>query len=460
MPQCATADAPLVVDMHPFLECPSTLADYSGWLQLATSECFVVLWPIGNTDPDLTPGLCWAVPAGNKGLDASDPDKETNSCCCVDFGAEDPLNPLDPEEIGDLEFVRESAVRAVDAVANESNGVVSIDPRRIYVTGHSNGCYASFGMAMRHSDFVAGTACMAGLWVTPPALDYSPVPMWVVNGDKDLVAPVVGFDLFGAFVPSTAVSFENLSSLNGCNGGVEESSVRVPAMDLLISQGRLSSRKALGCTGGATVEFVRLSTAGHIPYQGAPEAFPPPPLASVTSVDTTLLAWNFLASFSRDNIPPEFVITRDPTRRPTMRPTSSPSNTPTRRPTARPTDEPSLQPTSRPTNRPTSGPSTMPTEISTSGPVQVSFTSLPSSVSSPMPSNQAVEPTDQPSVSPVQAVNTQPPTSPPTGPTNEGGVTNESGLESDSQVGSSGTAVSIRDTLLCLLLTPLLVLQQ
>ena len=35
-------------------------------------------------------------------------------------------------------------------------GIYKIDPRRIYVTGHSNGGYMSHRMACDHSDLIAG----------------------------------------------------------------------------------------------------------------------------------------------------------------------------------------------------------------------------------------------------------------------------------------------------------------
>ena len=347
VPECASGDTPLVFDMHPFMMCPSEYAVYSGWLQLAQKECFVVVWPIGLTDPEDSTSLCWATPAGNAGVDPTAPNKETQSCCCINGAAEDPKNPVDPEEVGDLEFVREIGSIVVNDVSKSTSAQVEINTRRIYMTGHSNGCYLSFGMSMRHSDFIAGTACMAGLWVTPPAIDYLPVPMWSVIGSLDVVAPPSGYDSKDTgYIPSYSTAFNNLMALNGCTG-TKEVEIPVPDMNTFFAKGKLETLTATGCNNDATVEFLTLSTAGHTPYLGVPEYLPLPPFAASTTVDTTRLAWDFLSSFERETQPPEFkeidvvrqVVTGQATLEEpvTTSPTGIPSASPSMRPTVSPT---------------------------------------------------------------------------------------------------------------------------
>ncbi|CAB9505942.1 expressed unknown protein [Seminavis robusta] len=151
------------------------------------------------------------------------------------------------------------------------------------MTGHPNGCYASFGMAMQHSDLVAAMACMTGHWVPPPATNYTPVPIWALHGARDIIAPTNRVDLLGAaYVPAKALAFDRLSALHECtNNNVTTTEDAVPEMDVLLTgRGTLTTQTATSCPHGATVEFVTLSTAGHIAFPAIPEFLPLPPFAT------------------------------------------------------------------------------------------------------------------------------------------------------------------------------------
>ena len=99
-----------------------------------------------------------------------------NCCCTRDLGA----TLLSPEETQDLLFLRSTLLGVVQTVAADASNGIASDPKRTYVTGHSNGCVAALSLAATSSDIVAGAACHAGAMVTPLAADYTPVPVWYV----------------------------------------------------------------------------------------------------------------------------------------------------------------------------------------------------------------------------------------------------------------------------------------
>lgn len=309
IPACASGKIPLVYDLHPLSVCPSLFIEYTGWYEKASKECFGVVWPIGLTDQADAGDICFAVPAGFAGLDPNNPTRETSSCCCVDFDDDNPFNPVESDDVDEVGFLRQIGSLVVAKVEADPSTSASIDTRRIYMSGHSNGCYLSLAMAMRNSDFVAGVACMAGLLLTSPAPDYSPTPIWEVHGARDIIAPPGGVSIPGPiFLPSLQTTFDTLVDLNGCQE-VTVTREPVQGMGLLFSgEGSLSRNVASGCTNNATVEVVVLSNGGHIPYSRAEEMFPPPPLAASTTVDTTALAWDFLSIRQLQELPPEFRI--------------------------------------------------------------------------------------------------------------------------------------------------------
>jgi hypothetical protein len=46
IPDCAEGSVPLVYDIHGVQSCPKYAANYTGWFQKASEECFVVVWPV------------------------------------------------------------------------------------------------------------------------------------------------------------------------------------------------------------------------------------------------------------------------------------------------------------------------------------------------------------------------------------------------------------------------------
>lgn len=65
----------------------------------------------------------------------------------------------------------------------------TIDPDRIYVTGHSMGGIGAFGALASYPDVFAAGLVVSGLWdpMKAPALYYTPV--WALHGEKDRQIP-------------------------------------------------------------------------------------------------------------------------------------------------------------------------------------------------------------------------------------------------------------------------------
>jgi polyhydroxybutyrate depolymerase len=66
------------------------------------------------------------------------------------------------------------------------------DPKRVYVTGHSNGGGMSFRLAAKLADRIAAIATVAGLVADPDPRPSRPVPTLFILGTKDPLTPLAG----------------------------------------------------------------------------------------------------------------------------------------------------------------------------------------------------------------------------------------------------------------------------
>ena len=136
----------------------------SVWMTVAEREKFLVLYPLGAKGEGRRAKTGW------------------NDCRTDADG-----NP----DVDDVKFVRQ----LVDFAAESLGG----DRKRVYVTGMSNGGHMTMRVAMQMSDEVAAVAPVAALLpksseCAPPA---TPVPILMMNGTKDPLAPFNGGTMAG-----------------------------------------------------------------------------------------------------------------------------------------------------------------------------------------------------------------------------------------------------------------------
>lgn len=296
LPEGLDGEVPLVMDIHGSGSCPVFSSAYTGWAQQALEHQFVLIYPVGVTDPEISDISCWALEGGAKvgGESSTTP----TDCCCVKetffgFGAE--LVP--PQETMDTEILKsmfDDVVTNMNDILPTSN--VTIDTTRIYVTGHSNGCIASMALAAVYSESIAAVACYGGSLVTEFAANYSATPVFSVHGLLDGEIPLDGLE-FGSLLdgvvgvlPATRDVFHYVADKNGCSPDILWDNTTLGA-----DVGTIQSR--VGCTNDANVTLVLLNTAGHTPYLGANDDLSLNPGAMPTTVDTTAMGWEFISQF-------------------------------------------------------------------------------------------------------------------------------------------------------------------
>ena len=104
----------------------------------------------------------------------------------------------------------------------------SIDKKKVYVTGLSNGGFMSYRMAQDHADLITAIVPIAGVgfkkWPNQPK---NPVSVLHIHGTKDSVIKWKGGWIVGREYPSAKENFANWRKFNKCNKEVDVSKVKI-----------------------------------------------------------------------------------------------------------------------------------------------------------------------------------------------------------------------------------------
>lgn len=172
------------------------------------------------------------------------------------------------------------------------------DPKRIFVTGLSNGGFMAHRVAVQLSDLVAAIGVVEGTLVSPgdPANvppPVAPISVLMLHGDQDPTVPCCS-------LPPVASQEQSFNywigpSANAC-------SIVDTSQPICDSQGNpvAVEKDATGCRGNTEVKYYRLEGGVHLWYTGpmnvsGQSPFNPDFNAS-TGVTTDDILWNFFAS--------------------------------------------------------------------------------------------------------------------------------------------------------------------
>jgi polyhydroxybutyrate depolymerase len=167
----------------------------TGWNEKADTEGFLAVFPEGTpTDP-------------------SRPGRFRDNPQTWNDGSERPSVGAAHHDAPDVEFV--------SAMLADLQGRFNVDPRRIYVTGFSNGASMTFRVARELSPFVAAAAPVAGSdWLTGKVPERL-VPILYITGTADPLNPLEGGEIYiGAkpfgVKPATQEMIANWAMMHGC----------------------------------------------------------------------------------------------------------------------------------------------------------------------------------------------------------------------------------------------------
>jgi polyhydroxybutyrate depolymerase len=201
---------PVVLAFHGLGSNPSEMQLLTGLNAVADKASFLLVYPEGV-------GKSW-----NVGV-------------CCGYAAEN--------KIDDTTYVRQ--------VISDLETIASVDPKRIYAIGFSNGGLLVYQLACEMSDVIAGIAPVAGHMVDSSCQPKQPVSVIHVHGGADTAAPYAGGGELN--LPPVEQVITTWVQLDGC-----DSSPQVEKLQNIITHTSYAS-----CQAGTAVELYVIEPGGH-----------------------------------------------------------------------------------------------------------------------------------------------------------------------------------------------------
>jgi polyhydroxybutyrate depolymerase len=156
-------------------------------------------------------------------------------------------------------------VAYINAVVDDIEWKYSVDPKRVFVTGHSNGGFMSHRLGCDSAARFAALVSLAGAqWLDQSKCNPTePVAALQVHGDADLEVPYQGTDV----EPGAVQTVADWAVKNGCDSALTPTGM---TMDLVMGpNGNETTVSAHACTRGAA-ELWTMAGVGHVPAFLAP----------------------------------------------------------------------------------------------------------------------------------------------------------------------------------------------
>ena len=229
-----TRPAPLLIVLHGYTGSGSGMEEYFGLQREAEQRGFVTAYPDGTRDS-----------RGDRFWNATD-------ACCNFYGS-------DVDDVGYLD----SLITAIEAA-------VAVDPRRVYVAGHSNGGFMSYRLACAHADRIAAIVSLAGATFANASdcRPANPVAVLQIHGTADDTIAFSGGSIDGHAFPGAEESAATWATYDGCAAVPSTVDERVDVDADLTNAGQPAEatvKRWSGCRPGGAVELWTIPGGGHVP---------------------------------------------------------------------------------------------------------------------------------------------------------------------------------------------------
>lgn len=175
----------------------------------------------------------------------------TDACCAPQLADGKPTEPDDEAYLIGL--------------LDELKTKFTVDPKRVFLVGHSNGAFMAHRLACTHPDRFAAVVSVAGATFADAAKcpATSPVSLLQIHGTADATIRYDGGAFFGHPYPSARATAERWASIDGCADKPVESG----ALDIdgSIVGAETKVLKWASCKADATVELWTIEGGAHVP---------------------------------------------------------------------------------------------------------------------------------------------------------------------------------------------------
>lgn len=218
---------PLVILLHGYSGSGRIIDDYFKMSAVAEQKTFLLAVPDGTKD------------SANKQF------WNANDACCN----------FDRKNVDDVAYLR--------SVIADMKARFTVDPKRVFIVGHSNGGFMAYRLACEMSSDIAAIVSLAG--ATMQCAPENPVAVLEVHGDDDGVVFINGGKLAAATVryPAAKDTVAEWAANNGCDATLSPTGQTRDLDGTLAGAETLVARHA--CTQGAA-EFWTIKRGLHVPH--------------------------------------------------------------------------------------------------------------------------------------------------------------------------------------------------
>ena len=220
---------PLVVLLHGYGATGAIQESYMKFEAVAEQNGFILVYPDGTIDP-----------TGKQFWNATD-------ACCNFFS-----------EVNDDAYLL--------SILDEMESNYSIDTKRVYFVGHSNGGFMSYRMACKHPDRIAAIASLAGasFFKSTDCGAQNSVSVLQVHGTNDGTILYGGGQILSNSYPSALASASQWATINQCT---QNAIARSTKLDLegSIAGDETSITAWTNCQNSSEVELWTMENAAHVP---------------------------------------------------------------------------------------------------------------------------------------------------------------------------------------------------
>ena len=220
---------PLVVLLHGYGATGAMQESYMKFESVAETNKFILVYPDGTVDS-----------SGRRFWNATD-------ACCDFFSA-----------VADDVYLL--------SILKEMESSYSIDAKRIYFVGHSNGGFMSYRMACKYPDRIAAIASLAGasFFKATDCGAKSSVSVLQVHGTKDETILYDGGQILGTSYPGAVASASQWATFNQCTQNAVTRSTKFD-LEPNITGDETSVTAWTNCQNSSEVELWTMEGAAHIP---------------------------------------------------------------------------------------------------------------------------------------------------------------------------------------------------